>query len=325
MQIMQKNIIKKYKGKDILITGGTGFIGLNLVKTLKEAGAHLTVTFLRKNKLNSKEKEILIGVTKKAMDIRNRRVIEKLVRGKDYIFHLAGQSGAVASMKDPVLDMEVNCIGSLNLLEACRLLNPGAAVLSLGSRLEFGRPQYLPVDEKHPLVPTSIHGVNKITIEKYFILYHRIYNLKTIYLRVTNPYGSYQRKESKNFGIINFFIQKLLRDETVEIFGGGKQLRDYIYVGDLVEAMLRAFLIPEAYGEAFNIGSGQGISLLDMVKSIIRIANCGSFKKIPWPSEFKEVETGDFIADISKARKILGWQPGVNIEEGLKKTIAGYL
>ena len=315
----------KYKGKKVLVTGGNGFIGLNLVKTLKEAGAHLTITFLKTDGPELTGKDILSGVTARAIDIRDRLAMEKVVRGKDYIFHLAGHSGAVNSLENPILDMEVNCNGSLVLLEACRRFNPAAPILSLGSRLQFGRAKYLPVDEAHPLRPTSIHGVNKLAVEKYFILYHQIYKMKTIYMRVTNPYGPYQTDQPKNFGIINLFIQQAVRDETIKIFGAGKQLRDYLYIDDLIAVMMLAALNPRAYGEVFNIGSGKGIGLLDMVRTIIRIAGKGKVAKVPWPPQFKKVETGDFVADITKAGKILGWRPRTAIKEGLRKTMVSYL
>lgn len=314
----------KYKGKKVLVTGGTGFIGLNLVKALKEAGAHLAITCLKTKGLKVTKNDILSGVMARAVDIRDRSAMEKIVKGKDYIFHLAGHSGAVDSMENPILDMEVNCRGSLNLLEACRRFNPEAPILTLGSRLQFGRAKYLPVDEDHPLMPTSIHGVNKLVVEKYFILYHQVYRLKTVYLRVTNPYGPYQSQKPRNFGIVNLFIQKALRDETIKIFGRGKQLRDYLYIDDLIEAMMLAALNPRAYGEVFNIGSGKGTSLLDMVRTIIGLAGGGKVSKVPWPPEFRKVETGDFVADIGKAGKILGWQPCTGITEGLKKTLASY-
>lgn len=318
-------ILERYRGADILITGGTGFIGLNLIKVLRRVKPNITVTFFTKNKLDLEERELLRDISTEYMDIRDRDTVEKMVIGKDYIFHLAGHSGAIDSMKNPYRDIEINCIGSLNLLEACRRLNPEAVILSLGSRLQFGKPQYLPVDEDHPLWPTSVHGVSKITVEKYFLLYNRLYKLNTIYFRVTNPYGPFQRKEDRNFGIVNIFIQKALRGDTIEIFGEGAQLRDYVYIDDLIEAMLYAPLMHEAYGEVFNIGSGRGISLLEMVETIIKITGRGTFKKVRWPKEFKKVETGDFIADISKARRILHWQPRENIKSGLKKVIQVYL
>lgn len=320
-----QNILPRYKNKNVLVTGGTGFIGLNLVRFLKRAGANVTVIFFADAKLNKDERDILGGVKVKALDIRDKSGVGRQVLQKDFIFHLAAHSGAVDSMKNPILDMEVNCAGTLNLLEGCRYFNKKTVILSLGSRLQFGRPEYLPVDESHPFMPTSIHAINKIAVENFFLLYHRTFNLNTIYFRVTNPYGPYQRKESKNFGIVNFFIHKALSGEPIKIFGTGRQLRDYIYIDDLVEVMLRAPLIKRAYGEVFNIGSGKAVELLDMVKKIIDVTGRGSFKKIPWPKEFKKVETGDFVADIAKAKKILRWKPGTGIEQGLRKTLQAYL
>lgn len=316
--------LRSYKGRKVLITGGAGFIGLNLVKAFKEAGARLTITSLKSDLPGFSSRDLLKTVAIKTIDIRDRAAMARIVKGKDFIFHLAGRSGAVNSLSDPISDLEVNCQGGLILLESCRKFNPEAIVLGLGSRLQFGKPSYLPVDEEHPLRPNSIHGINKLVLEKYFMLYHQIYKLKTIYLRVTNPYGPYQSPGLKNFGIVNFFIQQAMQNKTIKVFGPGKQLRDYIYIDDLIEVMMLAPLKAKAYGQVFNIGSGRGITLSDMVKTIIRLAGGGCISHAAWPAPYKSVETGDFVADINKAKKILGWEPGTSILQGLQKSLAFY-
>lgn len=308
-----------YRHRRVLITGGLGFMGTNLSATLLALDAKVTVTTRRPFSQVGEVPKSLVVVT---ADVRDGEAMEGLVRDQDVIFNLAGQSGAVLSMNDPLEDLDANCRGQLVLLEAVRKANPRVKIVYPGSRLEYGAALTVPVDEDHPTTPLSVHGVHKLAAEKYHVVYHRIYGLRTAVFRITNPYGAGQPFQRTDYGIVNRFIQLALANKLLPMYGDGRQLRDYIFVGDLVEAMLLAGASDAVNGEVFNVGSGQGISMVEMAALIIRKAGGGRIDFIPWPSLALAVETGDFVADIRKISGELGWKPRVSLEEGIERTIA---
>jgi UDP-glucose 4-epimerase len=307
-----------YRRRRVLITGGLGFIGTNLSRALLRLDAKVTVTTTRPLSQVEKAPGPLAIVT---ADIRDREAMEALVRDQDVIFNLAGRSGAVRSMNDPWEDLDVNCRGQLVLLEAVRTVSPHVKIVYPGSRLEYGRVTALPVDEDHPTIPLAIHGVHKLATEKYHVLYHRIYGLRTTVFRITNPYGAGQSPHRTDYGIINRFIQLALDDKPLPLYGDGQQLRDYIFVGDLVEAMLLAGASESADGKVFNVGSGQGTPMVEMANLIIRKLGRGQIDFVPWPPLALAVETGDFVADIRQICQELGWKPRIGLEEGIELTV----
>lgn len=303
--------------KNYLIVG-LGFIGINLLRELWLRQEKVTVfsQTLDENlvKLFGNEVTFVKG------DIRDANLVKKVVQGQDVIYSLAGRSGQVASLKEPFLDLEVNLHGQLLLLEAVKNLNPKARLVFPGSRLEYGRPLYLPVDEKHPLNPVSLYGIHKLTAEKYYLEYHSIFGLKTTVLRITNPYGAHLKRGGSEYNIVNLFIDKALKGENLPVFGDGGQLRDYIYVQDLVEIMIRLAGNEKAVGQAINVGTGKGVGFGQMAETV---ANAFGVKteKIAWPKDAEKVETGDFIAEVSLLKSLVDQNfTFTRLEAGVQKT-----
>lgn len=304
----------------VLVFGGLGFMGINLVHRLWKEENDVTIfsNMPAKGNLKSLGIEVIVG------DIRNRDDVNLAVLGQDVIFNLAGRSGQVDSLKNPILDLEVNCNGLLNVLESVKEKNPEAKVIFPGSRLQFGRPKYIPVDERHPMEPTSIYGLQKLLGEKYHLLYHKVHMLKTFVLRFSNPYGPHQKDGTVAYNFFNLFIDKAMNGETLTVFGEGDQLRDYIYIDDLVDSLLAAAKLDNFDEAVLNIGSGVGTRFSDMAKTVVEIVGKGNVEHVPWPTEFSTVETGAYVTDITKAKKTLNWEPRTNISDGIKKTVDFY-
>ncbi|MCX7857629.1 MAG: GDP-mannose 4,6-dehydratase [Deltaproteobacteria bacterium] len=316
-----------YKDKEVLITGGLGFIGSNLAIELVKYGAKVTIVdnMLPRqggNLFNIKDIEDKVKVN--FSDVRNQLSMNHLVKGKDFVFHLAGQVNHVDSMRNPIQDLEINCLGTLVLLEALRHNNRNAKVIFAGTRGEYGKSVKLPVDENHPTNPKGIYAVTNLTAEKMVLVYHDIFGIKGVCLRITNTYGPRHQMQHDEYGVFNWFIRKALDGEAIPVFGDGKILRDFLYVEDLVECMLMTALTEEAYGMVFNVGTGIPISFIDLAKKIVEIAGSGRVEFREFTKERKEVEPGDYYADISRIKKIVKWEPKTSLEEGIKKTIEFY-
>jgi len=314
-----------YRGKSVLVTGGLGFIGLNISQRLLELGANVTVldNFMP-TEISKRLAGLLAHIKVAVADIRDEEKVERVVRDQEVIFNLAGKSGAADSNKTPLNDLDINCRGQLNLLEACRSFNPEVAIVFPSSRLVYGKPLYLPVDEKHPLAPESIYAAHKLAVENYHLIYGRLYGLKATVLRISNPFGPFQAGEGRAYGIANSFIQAAVSGRPITLFGDGSQRRDYLYIDDLVEALLRAASLPESRGRIYNIGDGQGTSLLELAEMAVLEAGRGEIVHVPWPEEYLAIETGDYLSDISLARHELGWSPGTDIREGIARTVRSY-
>lgn len=314
-----------FRGKRCMVTGGLGFIGSNLAHRLVELGAEVLlvdsmIPGCGGNMFNIAgiEDRVTVNIS----DVRDQQSMEYLVQGQDYIFNLAGQVAHLASMKDPFLDLEINCRAQLSLLEACRKHNPRVKIVYTSTRQIYGKPDYLPVDEKHPLRPTDVNGINKMAGEWYHILYNNVYGIRACALRLTNTYGP--RLAIKLGGIqgfIGLFIRQAIDGETLQVWGGD-QLRDLTYVDDVVEACLMAGASDVSNGQVFNLGGPQPISLRELAELIVEIAGSGSVEVRPFPEERKAIDVGSTYLDYSKIRRALGWEPKTSLEDGLARTIA---
>ncbi len=255
-------------------------------------------------------------------DVLDKKSIQQAIDKKtDYVFNLSGHSGPKASIDYPFLDTQVNVIGSLNILEGVRKVS-GPVLVFMGSRLEYGKAERIPVDEEHPIAPLTLYGINKFTAERYHLIYKNLYGVKTVMFRGSNPYGPHIYNPNPSYNIINFFIDLAQRGKTIKIFGTGSQLKDYIYIEDFCEALILGATNKRAYAEVFNLGSGQGISLYQAAKTIVKVVGKGEVKKVPLPKELRKIEAGDYVGDIGKIRQVLSWKPKTSFEEGLKKTLA---
>jgi len=315
-----------YRGRKVLVTGGLGFIGSNLCRSLADLGATvLAVDSLLPDyggslfNLAGYEDKVRINIA----DVRGHGM-EYLVQGQEVLFNLAGQVSHIDSMTDPFTDLEINCRSQLWILEAVRKRNPGIKIVYAGTRQIYGKPMHLPVDESHLLNPTDVNGINKISGEFYHLVYNSVYGIRASSLRLTNTYGPRQLIRHNRQGFIGWFMRQVTLGEPIQLFGDGTQRRDFDFVDDVVEAFLRAGAMEEANGQVFNLGGHPSVSLLELVKMMLEIAGQGSFSLTPFPPDRKKIDIGDFQADATKIKNVLGWRPTTPLRDGLARTIEYY-
>lgn len=316
-----------YKDKNVLITGGLGFIGSNLAVRLVDLGAKVTIVdalifSYGGNWFNVEEIKDKIEVC--TDDIRDRYSMENLIKDKDILFNLAGQVSHIDSMKNPFVDLEINTTSQLSILESCRKYNPEIKIIYASSRQIYGKPEYLPVDEKHPVHPTDVNGINIMSGEWYHILYNNVYGIRSCSLRMTNVYGPRQLIKHNRQGFIAWFIRLAVEGKKIQIYGDGSQKRDLNYVDDVCDALLIAGMSDESNGKIYNLGGNEAISLKDLTEMLISVAGTGSYELIPWPGEKKKIDIGDYYGDFSKIKDELGWEPKTSLTEGLGKTVEYY-
>lgn len=315
-----------FTNRHVLVTGGLGFIGSNLSIRLVSEGARVTIVdALLPNYGGNLFNIDPIKNRVKLMqgDVRDSRLIDRAVRGQEIIYNLAGTLSHVDSMTDPMTDLEINCRAQLSLLESVRLYNSKARIVFAGTRNQYGKAQFLPVTEKHPMEPTDINGINNIAAEKYHLMYTSMYAIPTISLRMTNTYGPRHQMKHARQGVLNWFIRQLISEQKVTLYGTGKQIRDVNYIDDVVEALLVVGKSNKGWGQAYNLG-GIAVSLEQFVKHVIRVFGVGSYKRIPFPKNRKEIEIGDYRADFKKITRTFGWKPHVSLEKGIVDTITYY-
>lgn len=316
-----------FSGRDIVITGGLGFIGSNLAHALVGLGARVTlidslVPAYGGNPFNIRGIEGRVHIN--IADVRDEYSMAYLVRDRDYIFNLAGQVSHLDSMEDPYTDLEINVRAQVSILEACRKNNRDVKIIFTSTRQLYGKPEYLPVDESHPIRPTDANGINKLSGELYHILYNNVYNLRAVSLRLTNTYGPRQLMKHSRQGFIGWFIRLIVEGREVEIFGDGSQMRDFNYVDDVVDALLLAAISEDANGQIYNLGGEEPVSLRSLVELLTEINGGGSYHLAPFPAEKKLIDIGDYYSSYEKIHRALGWRPKTSLREGLTKTIEFY-
>jgi len=321
------NVAERFAGSQVLVTGGLGFIGSNLARRLVGAGADVTVMDAMipdygGNPFNVHD--IRDRLTVNISDVRDRAAMDHLIQGKDYLFNLAGQVSHLDSMRDPFTDLDINCRSQLSILESCRHRNPGVKVVFAGSRQQYGRPQYLPVDEQHPLHPVDVNGINKLAGEWYHILYSRTYGVRAASLRLTNTYGPGQLVKHSRQGFIAWFLRQALEGGDIELFGDGTQLRDLTFVEDVVDAFLLAASSERADGQAYNLAGETPISLGDLARLLVEITGQGAVRHVPFPPERQLIDIGSYYGSAAKIGAELGWRPRTPLREGLERTIRYY-
>ena len=316
-----------YTNKRILITGGLGFIGSNLARSLAVQGANVTLvdslipqyggnTF----NIDDIQNKVVVNVC----DVRDTYTMGLLIQGKDYLFNLAGQTSHLDSMTDPHTDLDINAAAQLSILEVCRKENPDIKIVFASTRQLYGKPDYLPVDEKHPIRPVDVNGINKLAGEWYHLLYNNVYGIRACALRLTNTYGPGMRVKDARQTFLGIWIRLLLEGKPIKVFGDGKQLRDFNFVDDCVEALLLAGASDQANGKVYNLGGSEVIGLKDLSKMMVNLGHGGSFELAPFPSERKAIDIGDYYSDFSLITKELGWVPKIDLKDGLKRTLSYY-
>ena len=313
-----------FAGKRVLITGGLGFIGSALGRRLADLGAQVIlvdslIPEYGGNLFNIDGCEDRLRVN--IADVRDEFSMDYLVRDQHLLFNLAGQTSHLDSMTDPYTDLEINVRSQVSILEACRKHNPSMTIVYASTRQIYGKPDYLPVDEQHPLHPTDVNGINKMAGEWYHILYHNVYGLRATSLRLTNTYGPRMRVKDARQTFLGVWLRRVIDDEPIEVWGDGKQMRDFNYVDDVVEAMLTCAADPRADGRIYNLGSPESISLADLAQQLVEINGGGTYHIIPFPPDRKRIDIGDYIADYSLIHNELGWQPRVDLREGLTRSL----
>ena len=313
-----------FRDKHVLITGGLGFIGSNLAHRLVSLGADVLIVDslipeYGGNVFNVHGVEDRLRVN--IADVRDEHGLRYLVQGQDVIFNLAGQVSHTDSMTDPYTDLEINARSQLSLLEACRHGNPATKVVFASTRQIYGRPEYLPVDERHPLQPADVNGINKLAGEWYHMVYHQVYGLRTVSLRLTNTYGPRMRIRDARQTFIGWWFRQLLEGQTLGIFGNGLQVRDFNYVDDVIEALLMVAFHEVADGQIYNLGSDDPINLLNLARLMIEVNGGGQYELRPFPDDRKRIDIGDYYGDYRRIRSKLGWRPLVGLRDGLTRTM----
>lgn len=316
-----------FKDSSILITGGLGFIGSSLARRLVSTGAKVTLvdSLIPQYGGNSANiHDIKDKVEVNISDVRDPHAMAHLIQDKDYLFNLAGQTSHLDSMTDPFTDLEINSTSQLSILEAARKHNPKIRIVYASTRQIYGKPQYLPVDEKHPIMPVDVNGINKVSGEWYHILYSNVYGIPCTALRLTNTYGPGMRVKDARQTFLGIWVKNLLVGDPIKVFGNGQQLRDFNFVDDAVDAFLLAATKDQAIGQVMNLGNREVICLKDLAEKMVSINGSGKLELIPFPAERKTIDIGDYYGDYSLANSILGWSPRIDLDEGLKRTLAYY-
>jgi UDP-glucose 4-epimerase len=311
----------------VLITGGAGMIGSTIAHLAVAQGARVSILdamlpMYGGNRFNLQG--ILDQVQFIQGDIRDFELMRRVVPGYDYIFSLAGQVSYVDSNTDPLLDLDINCKGHLQVLEACRRENLQARLLFASSRFVYGRVEYNPVDENHPFNCLSVYGIHKLAGEKYYRFYHEAYGLKTMSVRIANPYGPRQQMKHSKYGIVNWFVRLALEGQPLTVFGDGQQRRDYIFNEDLAEGCMALIGSPGTEGQVYNLGTGTGAPFIEMARLVAATVPGTEVRQVEWPQDRYFVETGDYLSDITRITTATGWRPKTTLQQGIERTVAYY-
>ncbi|MBN1779905.1 GDP-mannose 4,6-dehydratase [bacterium] len=315
------------KGKRVLITGGLGFIGSSIARRVTEKGARVTIldACLEPygwNMANIRGIEDRVRFVKG--DIRDAGLFGDLAGASDVVFHMAAQVGREISMEQPLLDTDVNCTGTIHLLEAARAMKKPPKIIFAGSRGQVGEPEYLPVDEKHPDHPTDIYGINKLAAEQYCLLYHHVYGIPVTSLRLNNVYGPRCQMHAGFYGILNWFMSNAMQDKPITVYAEGLQTRDYIYIDDVVDAFMAVAASDTANGRMYYVGSGRETVFIDMVREICRAVGKGEIVHVPFPESRKKIDITRFVVSTEKLEKDTGWKAKTDLRSGIEQTARFY-
>lgn len=321
------DLASAFSARRVLITGGLGFLGSSLAIRLAALGAEVTcvdamLAEYGGNLFNLEPVRDRVRIN--FCDVRDQSSMSWLVRGIDHVFHLAGQSDHVRSLTDPFPDIDMNITGTAVVLEACRRHAPGAVLVYTGTRGQYGKSVALPVSEEAPMNPLGIYEVSRLAAEKMIQVYNDAHGLRSVMLRLTNVYGPRSQMRHNRFGVLNWFLRQALDGETIQVFGDGALLRDFLYVDDCVDAMLRCAAMPAAHGQVFNVGHDRPVSFLDLAKTIVEVTGSGAWALAPFSPERAAQSPGSFYSDVSKIRAATGWSATTALRDGIAKTVDYY-
>jgi len=316
-----------YRGRPCLITGGLGFIGSNLAHILVKLGAKVTIVdslipAYGGNLFNISDIRDKVHIN--IADVRDPHSMNVLVQGMDFIFNMAGQVSHIDSMIDPTTDLDINCRSQLTILEALRHHNPTARIVFAGTRGQYGRARYLPVDEDHLTIPTDVNGINKVAGELYHLVYQSVYGIPACSIRMTNTYGPRHLMKNSRQGFLAWFVRLAIDGEEISIYGDGSQKRDFVYVDDVVRALVMLLADENTVGQVYNLGSMEPVSVRQIAEMVIEIAGSGSLRLIAWPEDKKAIEIGDYYSSYEKIKRDLAWKPTIDLREGLERTVSYY-
>jgi UDP-glucose 4-epimerase len=310
------------KAKKILVTGGLGFIGSNLARRCLQLGADVTVYDNLDPRCNGSLyniADIRGDLRLKMNDVLDFDTLAEAVREQDVIFNCAAFTSHPQSMKEPLLNIEVNCRGVLTLLEALRMLNPNARFVQVGTSTQIGRMLYSPIDEQHPEFPVDIYSANKSAAEKYVLIYASAHRMGTTVVRLANVFGPRSRISSPDFGFVNYFVGLALQGKELTVYGDGAQLRNITYVEDCVEALICAGEDSRSIGQVFFATSDVQYSVAEIAGSISMHIG-GNTRFVPWPAGRELIDVGDAVISNAKIRQTLGWSPQTSLTNGLART-----
>ena len=315
-----------FRNRRVLITGGLGFIGSNLAHRLVEAGAQVTIIDSmipghggRWANVEGIEDRIKVNIS----DVRDEHSMRHLIRSADYLFNLAGQTSHMDSVSDPYTDLDINCRSQLFILEACRRANKAVKVVFASTRQIYGKPEYLPVDERHPQRPVDVNGINKMAGEWYHTVYNDVHGIRSCSLRLTNTYGPRMRIADDRQTFLGFWFRRVLEGEPFDVWGGA-QVRDFNYVDDVVDALMLAGLYEQTNGRSYNLGGDEPMSLRELAELLVRVNGGGRFKLMQFPEERLKIDIGSYYADSGLFRAECGWKPGVALKDGIARTLEYY-
>jgi UDP-glucose 4-epimerase len=298
---------------NILVTGGAGFVGSHIVDTFIAAG-HKVVAV--DDLFTGHRRNVNPRCEFYDFDIRSSQLDDLFRRHKfEYVSHQAARGNVRASMEDPMTYADVNICGGVNVLECCRKFGVRKIIYSSTGGCVYGDPMYLPADETHPLQPRDPYGASKASYELYLPVYQMNYGLRYTILRYPNVYGPRQDPFGEA-GVVSIFVGQMLRNLQPIINGDGEQLRDYVYVTDVVRANL--LVLDRGDNEVFNVGWGTGTSVNKIFQLLKTILGSGA-QEIHGPPKLGEIRQTYLNAD--KAAKVLSWKPQISLHDGLRKTI----
>jgi nucleoside-diphosphate-sugar epimerase len=316
-----------YRARRVIVTGGLGFIGSNLAIRLAKLGAQVaivdsSVPGCGANLHNISPVADSVHVIHQ--DIADASSFRSCLKHAEVIFNLASEISHTHSMQFPERDLEINVLAHLKFLQECARLAPGIRIVYASTRQVYGEPEYLPVDEKHPTVPVDFNGIHKLAAAGYHLLLSRNGQLDAYVLRLTNVYGPRMAFNAPCQGFLPAFFRKVLQRERIEIFGDGLQLRDPVYVDDVVEAFLLAGRVQGARPRIYNIGGPAALSLRDIGRLVCRTGHVPVPEHRSFPDGLKQIAMGSYQSDCRLAERELNWKPRVFFYEGALKTLDSY-